>query len=112
MEVFYGDWNVRAAAVAGKIKHITHYCLRSVERVTTKVRELQAQGNNVTQWVLLLNMDGFNLINQACPTCTSKVFNFSHWEIACQIDIKMMTMINVKFVLLCNYKVYQCIWDI
>ncbi len=30
---------------------------------------MHKHGGNNTQWILLLNMDGFNLINQACPTC-------------------------------------------
>lgn len=69
VEGFFGDWNVRAVAVTGKIKHLTHYCHRATERTTKKIRDLQDQGKNITQFILLLNMDGFNLINQACPTC-------------------------------------------
>jgi len=69
VESFFGDWNVRQMAVAGKVKQLTLYSLRGIERANTKIRESQAQGKNVTQWILLLNMDGFNLINQACPTC-------------------------------------------
>jgi len=75
-EAFYGDWNVRKQAIAGKIKQLTHYSLRGVERATRGIRRLQGEGKNVTQFILLLNMDGFNLINQACPTCLPLYLGF------------------------------------
>jgi len=69
VESYFGDWNVRSMALQGKMKQLILYSLRGIERATTKLRERQAQGKNVTQWILLLNMDGFNVINQACPAC-------------------------------------------
>lgn len=69
IEGFFGDWNVRAVAVSGKIKHLTNYALRAVERATTKIRAIQAEGCNVTPFDMVINMDGFNVINQTCPTC-------------------------------------------
>lgn len=40
-----------------------------MELANIQVREMQAQGKNVTEWIELVNMDGFNLINQGCPLC-------------------------------------------
>lgn len=67
--MFFGEWSVRAVAATGKINHLTNYALRTVERATKKIREIQAEGRNITLFDMVVNMDGFNVINQACPTC-------------------------------------------
>lgn len=69
MESHFGEWPVRSAVVSGKLRRLNRYGVKAIEYATRKVRELQASGKNVTQWVMLLNMDGFNVIQQACPSC-------------------------------------------
>lgn len=88
MESHFGEWPVRTAVVGGKLQRLNRYGVKAIEDATRKVRDLQASGKNVTQWVMLLNMDGFNVIQNACPSC--KFFN---WKV-----IKFMnTNSNGKF---------------
>lgn len=40
-----------------------------MENITTQVFERQAKGMNVTQWKVLANCEGFNMITHGCPIC-------------------------------------------
>lgn len=69
MESHFGDWPLRTAVLSGKLPRLKRYGVKAIEVATRKVRALQEQGRNVTQWVMLLNMQGFNVIQNACPSC-------------------------------------------
>ncbi|CAL8069485.1 unnamed protein product [Orchesella dallaii] len=64
-----GPWNFRRAAITGKMPRLLRYMDKMLEEATQAVIKLQGMGKNVTQWKVILNMDGFNLIQHACPRC-------------------------------------------
>jgi len=40
-----------------------------LEEATQEVIRQQELGKNVTQWKVMLNLDGFSIIQHACPLC-------------------------------------------
>lgn len=75
MEGNFGEWPMRTAVIAGKLPRLKRYSERAIEDATKKVRQLsETYGRNVTQWVMLLNMDGFSVIENACPSCMENNF--------------------------------------
>lgn len=63
------DWDIRTGALRGKSQRLLRYMDYLLESITTQVFERQAKGMNVTQWKVLGNADGFNLIEHGCPIC-------------------------------------------
>lgn len=55
--------------LAGKSKKFYRYMTRFFEAMTTKTRMLQKEGKPVTQFVLLINMENYNAMEQACVQC-------------------------------------------
>jgi len=63
------EWDVRGAVVSGQGDRLTRYMIRSIESAARHVHEQQLAGKNVTQWIVILNMDKFNLGQHACLQC-------------------------------------------
>lgn len=63
------DWNIRTGALQGKAPRVLRYLDSLLENLTMQVFELQAKGQNVTQWKVVGNAEGFNLIEHGCPIC-------------------------------------------
>ncbi|CAL8089273.1 unnamed protein product [Orchesella dallaii] len=63
------DWDIRRAVLQGKGQRLLRYMDYLLESITTQVFERQDRGMNVTQWKVLGNADGFNLIEHGCPLC-------------------------------------------
>lgn len=63
------DWDVRKIALQGLGGRLLRYMDYLMENITMQVFERQALGMNVTQWKVLGNADGFNLIEHGCPLC-------------------------------------------
>jgi hypothetical protein len=65
-----GEWDLRAAVVAGQTQKLGRYIDHIYEEVAEKTRKLRfEQGKNVTQYYLLFDMEGFTLAQQGCPSC-------------------------------------------
>ncbi|ODM90798.1 SEC14-like protein 4 [Orchesella cincta] len=95
LEGFFGEWKLRTAVIAGKLPKLKRYGVKAIEDATRKVRELQYQGKNVTQWVMLLNMEGFNLRETACPSCLPYYLNFvSSYEKYYPYSVGHMVFVN------------------
>ncbi|ODN05694.1 SEC14-like protein 2 [Orchesella cincta] len=77
VESYFGDWNVRSIALQGKMKQLILYSLRGIERATTKLRERQAQGKNVTQWILLLKHGRVQHYQSSLSSLPTFVFGIS-----------------------------------
>ncbi len=71
-----GPWNIRRMALAGKMPRLQRYMNKLLEEATQAVIREQGKGNNVTQWKVLINLDGFNQIQHACPVCLPAYVNF------------------------------------
>jgi len=63
------DWDIRQAAIQGKGQRLLRYLDYLMENVTTQVYERLGAGMPVTQWKVLGNADGFNLIQHGCALC-------------------------------------------
>jgi len=65
-----GEWDLRKAVVSGESARVGRYIDKIYEEITTKVRHMRmVEGKNVTQYYLIFDMDGFNLVQQGCPGC-------------------------------------------
>ncbi|ODM97022.1 SEC14-like protein 2 [Orchesella cincta] len=64
-----GPWNFRRAAITGKMPRLIRYMDKLLEEATQAVITQQGMGKNVTQWKVILNLDGFSIIQHACPLC-------------------------------------------
>ncbi|CAL8069526.1 unnamed protein product [Orchesella dallaii] len=71
-----GTWDIRAAIIQGRGQRLLRYLDRLMENATDQVFERQERGMNVTQWKVLINADGFNLITHACPRCIPVYIQF------------------------------------
>jgi hypothetical protein len=73
-EAPYGKWNILTAVP--KLSALNDYAVRSMERCTVKVREQQSKGKDVSQWTLLLNLEGFTPVLSACVGCMPLYMNY------------------------------------
>ncbi|OXA54819.1 protein real-time isoform X2 [Folsomia candida] len=70
------EWDVRNAVVSGDADNLVRYMFRAVESGATRVRKSQENGQNVTQWQVVLNMDSFNLVQHGCLQCLPVYLRF------------------------------------
>ncbi len=69
VSVNMGSWDLRAAALQGKIPRLVRYTYWFHEVLVSQILEAQQNGKNVTRAVILIDMDGYNLFQQSCPSC-------------------------------------------
>ncbi len=77
-ELEISEWDVRAAILQGRGQRLLRYVESKLEHVTTEVFERQGKGMNVTQWKVLVNADGFNLVTHGCPICKTNGYCIFH----------------------------------
>lgn len=71
-----GQWDIRKQVIAGKSERFVLCAMRTVEVMHQKIRqrneEVSLQGDakqNVTSFILLVNLQGYNLRQHACFGC-------------------------------------------
>jgi len=75
--VSIATWDIRKAVMQGKMPRLQRYMSKMLDEISLKVINLRKEGNTtVTRWVLLTNVEGFNVIQHACSSCTSLWVNF------------------------------------
>ncbi len=80
---------------------LTRYLYKALDQVTTKVRALQQQGKLVTQWVSLLDMDGYNLANHGCIQCVGIYLSYvTAYETYFPGSVHTIILINSKKMLM------------
>jgi len=67
----FGEWDIRAAGVAGQMPTLIRYLNKGMEDAVTTIRKFQSQGKNVTQFEFLVNMDNYNIVQHGCIQCIS-----------------------------------------
>lgn len=60
----------------GKLPRLQRYMDKMMDEISLKVVDLRNQGKNVTRWVLVTNVDGFNVIQHACSSCKNCDIDF------------------------------------
>jgi hypothetical protein len=62
-----GDWDIRKAAVAGKMDRIVRWTIKNWDMARIKIRELELQGKNVTRWTMVLDLKNMNAVSNVNP---------------------------------------------
>jgi len=75
-ELWLTDWDVRKAAVTGKLKKLHRGAVYRMESQWRQTFEARAQGLNITQGTVLVDTEGTNVITHMCPTCKLAFFLF------------------------------------
>jgi len=75
-----GGWDLRKAAVTGNTERLLRYVSMYIERATTEVRKLGSENKNVSQAILIINAEEFNLITHGCLQCKYNLNNFRTWN--------------------------------
>ncbi|ODN02368.1 SEC14-like protein 2 [Orchesella cincta] len=75
VQVPMGEWNIRRAAVTGRMDRLIRWVHKFFEDGAKRVRNLQSNGKNVTQFTILLNLEGFSPVTTACPICMPFFFS-------------------------------------
>lgn len=84
------DWDIRQAAVSGKRDRLIRWVFKYFEDATKQVRKYQGEGKNVTQFILLLDAEGFNPVNHGCALCQAKIClpnQFPEYNICIQVYV-------------------------
>ncbi|CAL8136340.1 unnamed protein product [Orchesella dallaii] len=63
------QWNIRNAVITGRAQRLLRYTNMLMEHVTRQVLEMQKNKLNVTQWTVVMNAEGVNMINHGCRAC-------------------------------------------
>ncbi|CAL8071488.1 unnamed protein product [Orchesella dallaii] len=71
---FGSEWNIRRASVTGRLSRLARWTYKYLENGTRRVRKLQSEGKNVTQFSVIIGMDGFNPVIHTCVRCMSYYF--------------------------------------
>jgi len=64
-----GVWDLRQVVISGNRDRFNRYIDRALEDACTLVRKLGEEYKNVSQGILIVNMDGFNLVQHGCLQC-------------------------------------------
>jgi len=66
-----GQWDLRRVVISGQQEKYTRFTIYLFERVAARVRELNAQSaaKNITEYILLTDLAGFNLRQHGCLRC-------------------------------------------
>jgi hypothetical protein len=67
--IHVGSWDLRRQVITGKQDRFLRYVSKGMDEVYGIVRELGEKYRNVSQGVLLLNVDGFSLVKHGCLQC-------------------------------------------
>ncbi|ODM88855.1 SEC14-like protein 2, partial [Orchesella cincta] len=65
------SWNIRRTIVQGRRSRLIRLAYRMYIGLMEKVVELNGKQQNITRFSVLMNFDGFNLVQHACPNCVS-----------------------------------------
>lgn len=65
----FGHWDLRNAEITGRFERLKRFGERIMEEEETIVRNSQAQGKLVTRAMVIMDMDGFNLVQHMCSRC-------------------------------------------
>jgi hypothetical protein len=75
-----GSWDLRHAIITGQSEKMTRYLYRNIDFVVNKLRELQEEGQAVSQVNLIVNLAGYSVTQQGCLQCnyiTSESIDFN-----------------------------------
>ncbi|CAL8079969.1 unnamed protein product [Orchesella dallaii] len=66
-----GDWDLRSAVLQGRMPRLLRYLDWYQEEIIRQILAAQDNGKNVTRAMVLVDIEGFNLLQHLCPACMS-----------------------------------------
>jgi len=63
------QWDIRKLLLAGKREQLIRILDQMLESGLVRIRNIQGQGGNVTQWIIILDLTNYNLRQHACVNC-------------------------------------------
>lgn len=66
-----GEWDLRSAVLQGKLPRVLRYMDWFQEKILHQILEAQKAGKPVTRAVVLVDVEGFNLMQHLCSSCMS-----------------------------------------
>lgn len=74
-----GEWDLRQAAIQGRLKTLVRWVIKGTDEIHRKTRDLFKQGKiNGTQWSLIANIDKFNSQQHLCAKCIPLFTDFAY----------------------------------
>jgi len=64
-----GDWDLRKVAVSGVQRDFLRYAFSHFERGIKYISECQAKGMNISQAILVMNLEKFSMKTHGCYSC-------------------------------------------
>ncbi|CAL8068094.1 unnamed protein product [Orchesella dallaii] len=71
-----GQWNLRTVHLSGLADRAQLFLDKVMDGAAAQVRRVQTEGKNVTRFLFLLNLEGFNLVEHGCPRCFLGIVTF------------------------------------
>lgn len=68
-----GEWDLRSAVLQGRTPRILRYMDQFQETLLHKILDAQKDGKNVTRAVVLIDVEGMNLMQHLCPSCNDLI---------------------------------------
>ncbi|ODM79005.1 SEC14-like protein 2 [Orchesella cincta] len=66
-----GDWDLRSAVLQGRMPRLLRYMDWYQEEIIRQILAAQDDGKNVTRATVLVDIEGFNLLQHLCASCMS-----------------------------------------
>jgi len=63
------DWDIRRGILSGQRDRLIRYSFGAFEKGAQIVRQMQADGQNVTQFTMVANFEDFNVVQHGCLQC-------------------------------------------
>lgn len=98
-----GEWDLRSAVLQGKLPRVLRYMDWFQEKILHQILEAQKSGKPVTRAVVLVDVEGFNLMQHLCSSCLSVFIRMtvgmeSHFPLFWEeiLVVNGMKVINLK----------------
>jgi hypothetical protein len=69
-------WDLRKVVTSGRSDELLRYGIYNLEKVIHTTVHDQAEGQNYTQVMLVMNMKGLNFVQHLCIQCNEKLGEF------------------------------------
>lgn len=64
-----GDWDFRNVILGGRRDKMLRYIYKMLEDLDTSIQKQQEKGRFVTRGNIIVDVDGYNLMQHACVQC-------------------------------------------
>ena len=92
------SWDIRRFMLAGKGAYLVRYIDYLFEKTATRIRDLaNSTQTDITQWILIIDMNGYNVRQHACLACLHFYFDLiQHYDQHYPNKAKEVILINTN----------------